>query len=491
MADGSDTGGCPCHHRRHTAPAATGPPSTLAPQQTGNNKGTAPELEAAAGSSSSKGLAGADGDGRLPDRRQRRSATCRSLVHYLKDREKGGPWRAGVRDFENELFSQAVRSLPGVLKERQLNLGTLNKVFASQWLNSRQVVCGTKCNTLFVLDVYSGQITRLPLIRDMVPTVAIAQLGCGIHSLELNPSKTLMATGGENPNSLAIYHLPSLEPMCLGDRRGHRDWIFAIAWMSDTVVVSGSRDGTLALWWLDPDNLNDSIGSGNASVSPVCSQISPSELVAIPRANSNPYNYQVRALAFSNKNQELGSVSLDGYFHLWKPENSLTKMLSIRLPYFGDNVCLTYCDDCSLYAVGCQSQISFLDPRQGRHNIQTAHCQEDDTCVCSLSFYQHIITVGTSHGSLLFYDVRAQKFLEDRCGGNRGTSLGSAGKKLKLICGRGWLRHDEIVANYFDGMEEWSNALYTHCYNWPEMKLFVAGGPLLSALHGNYAGLWS
>ncbi|KAM5128492.1 DDB1- and CUL4-associated factor 12-like protein 2 [Callospermophilus lateralis] len=464
----------------------------MAPQQTGSRKRKASSLEAGAGSSSSQGLMSAGhGEGPLLPKKQKRPATLRSLVHYLKGRTVGAWGRAWLPGFEGKLRDYAVQRLPELLTERLLALGTLNKVFASQWLNATQVVCGTKCNTLFVVDVQSGQINRIPLMRDRMPALTRDQPTCGIHAIELNPSKTLLATGGENPNSLAVYQLPTLDPVCLGDRHGHRDWIFAIAWMSDTVAVSGSRDGTMALWRVDPDKFIGSSPWHNDASLPLYSHIHPKDIESIPRASSNPSNRKVRALAFSGKNQELGAVSLDGYFHLWKARSHLSRLLSIRLPYCRENVCLTYCDELSLYAVGSQSHVSFLDPRHRQQNIRPLCSREGGTGVRSLSFYQHIVTVGTGHGSLLFYDIRAQKFLEERASASLDSFLGPTGKKLKLTCGRGWLNHDELWVNYFGGVEEFPNALYTHCYNWPEMKLFVAGGPLPSGLHGHYAGLWS
>ena len=39
-----------------------------------------------------------------------------------------------------------LRHLPSLFKERAVGLGRTDKVFASQWLDEKKVVCGTKSN---------------------------------------------------------------------------------------------------------------------------------------------------------------------------------------------------------------------------------------------------------------------------------------------------------------------------------------------------------
>jgi hypothetical protein len=86
---------------------------------------------------------------------------------------------------------------------------------------------------------------------------------CGIHSISINPSKTLLATGAEHVNDIAIYSLPSMEPVSVG-YNAHNYWIFDIVWLDDEHVVSGAGDNRLALWTM---NSNGSHHSENTSSS--------------------------------------------------------------------------------------------------------------------------------------------------------------------------------------------------------------------------------
>ena len=80
---------------------------------------------------------------------------------------------------------------------------------------------------------------------------------CGIHSISINPSRTLLATGAEHVNDIAIYSLPSMEPVSVG-YSAHNYWIFDIVWLDDEHVVSGAGDNKLALWTMNSNDANSS-----------------------------------------------------------------------------------------------------------------------------------------------------------------------------------------------------------------------------------------
>lgn len=101
----------------------------------------------------------------------------------------------GLTGFEGDLHSYGVLRLPELLREHQLILALLNKVFSSQWLNARQVMCVTKGNTLLVVDVQMGRITCIPLMRDRVPRQARAKPTCGIHAIQLMAPERLYPVG--------------------------------------------------------------------------------------------------------------------------------------------------------------------------------------------------------------------------------------------------------------------------------------------------------
>jgi hypothetical protein len=69
---------------------------------------------------------------------------------------------------------------------------------------------------LIIMDAENGNLTQIPSLRSSDDSVA-AECPCGIHAISINPSRSLLATGATNTNDLAVYKLPTFDPVCTGE----------------------------------------------------------------------------------------------------------------------------------------------------------------------------------------------------------------------------------------------------------------------------------
>lgn len=368
-------------------------------------------------------------------------------------------------DVINDYVSQY---MPRLFQEREFKLGKINKVFTSQWVNDKQVVFGTKCNKLVIMDLATGAMDQIPSLKSSTNSRA-AMCPCGIHSIAVNPSRTMLATGAENTNDLAIYKLPTFDPICVGER-GHTDWIFDICWLDDEFVVTGSRDSKLGLWKIDTRD--------DEPTSPLSSLQVPEYSIKSPlMVKECDDARKVRALSYHCDRHELAVLSLNAYFHIWDV-HTFQMCYNRKLQYSKENVCMCVSKPKTLYAVGSQSHVNLIDPRS-KNLLTTIISRYRGGGIRSVSFREDVITIGTGAGHVLFFDLRAGKYLESGCGHSCTLSLG-----------KGWLQHDDNYMDFFAD-QSYPNAIYTHQYDDTGTRLFVAGGPLPAGLWGNYAGLWS
>lgn len=75
-----------------------------------------------------------------------------------------------------------------------------------------------------VYDVVTHSLDQIPSLLSARDSLGTDQPQCGIHSVQINPSRTLLATGARNTCDIAVYRLPTLDPVCVGEN-AHKDWV--------------------------------------------------------------------------------------------------------------------------------------------------------------------------------------------------------------------------------------------------------------------------
>lgn len=73
---------------------------------------------------------------------------------------------------------------------------------------------------LMVYDVVSQRLDQIPSLKSRTNNVELpADQQSGIHSLQINPSRSHLVTGAKNSCDIAVYRLPTLDPVCVGEVR--------------------------------------------------------------------------------------------------------------------------------------------------------------------------------------------------------------------------------------------------------------------------------
>ncbi|CAL8092468.1 unnamed protein product [Calicophoron daubneyi] len=339
------------------------------------------------------------------------------VLRLLGSRELGSHTKLSVRDVPESAFR-----LPRAWKRRAVNPGTRNKIFAAQWITDNHVVYGTKCNHLVLYDCTSNESFDIPLIKPpMLSPGYDHACSCGVHAIQLNPSQTLLATGGANVNDVGVYTLADLSPHCLL-KDCHKDWVFDLRWLDDSYLVSCSRDSSLAMWRI-PSFENDlSLPCVDSSIHNKYDK-SPLPCIQHPVAHavSSIPNDRFRAVEHLMPFNLLTVVSMSRRLYLYDAvrmgldrRTQPVFTLALRDAYQEAVALRRWPSNPNCVALATHHCVILFDIRCADPIGATGRCIHPPLAVSgvrSLNFADSVLSYGTSNGQVHFYDLRGNQHL--------------------------------------------------------------------------------
>ncbi|KAJ3132285.1 DDB1- and CUL4-associated factor 12 [Physocladia obscura] len=437
----------------------------------------------------------------------------------------------------------------------------MNKIFASVWLDSERVLVGTKCNRLIVLDVAKGRIaSEIPPITGYWEGNLFVE-GCtpaenfsgtlqhsatspcaGIHSIAVNPSKTLLAVAAGAPLApIQIYTLPHLAAYAVL-RRPHNDMVFSVEFYSDFLLVSGGRDTRLCLWNLaDPNRVSGVLrGACNIDVSVI--DPVPGEFNESLNKSTSVLSVAYLGRLFAGVFPRVGASASDQQQHATvtsseisiQPQHGVVGVVKVEEKIRDLKVINGSAADAKVAALTTHGVVKLFDIYQHSYSSPvseynhlgfnpksadvTLYNRKETVCL-QVSENSGIIVVG-SQSYISLIDPRQRELVTsiksmDVDWGVRSLAFDAQGR-LTVGGGMGRIsfldmrmheylacavrpngKKDELAQKWLnmDADGRFSSrfnrdAIYTLAYCPFGVRLFAGGGPLQLSLKGCYAGIW-
>lgn len=376
----------------------------------------------------------------------------------------------------------AARATPATLREVVLpRAGDHNRLMSSAWLDEHRVLCGTRDSSLILVDARgTPTMSDVPLISSSGDD---SMQCCGISCMAVNPGRSLVATRGKCPDSLALYALPDLEPIGSTPSTFLYECMASLGWVSNTHIMSSSRSGTVSIW---------DVNGGT----PVETAVDRSMLMFDSLGPDFSLRYRNSGLCVDAATGAAATLSGAGTLSLWDLHGGLRVTASVRIPGCVNCNCLEFCPEQGLYVVGTGSRAAFIDFRTCA-TVFSVSLGGDIVGggMWSAAFNDSVLAIGTGVGSVLFFDTRARDFV--RHSGVEETDMDTDSSEAVILQTQcSWLSEEGLVSRMLDDARESGrchtlvNTVHTVCFSPSRSKLFAGGGPWPLGIHGHFASIF-